>query len=176
MQSYVRGFDTQFARLVALLPSWFAPVMQGATLLGSPSLVIGGALVIAAVSWLKHRPRLAYAELASLVAFGGNTVIKDIVHRTRPHTIYVEHMRIHSYSFPSGHSFGATVFYGLLAYLAYQHLPRPWSFTVPVLLTILIILVGISRVYLGAHFPSDVIIGWLLGGLSLLAIIKWIRP
>jgi membrane-associated phospholipid phosphatase len=90
--------------------------------------------------------------------------------------MYVAHMRIHSYSFPSGHSFGATVFYGLLAYLAWSRLPHPWNLLVVLLLVLLIILVGLSRVYLGAHFPSDVVVGWLLGGLSLFVIIKYIRP
>jgi undecaprenyl-diphosphatase len=176
MHELLHSFDRTFARYIQLLPSWVSPIMNAATFLGEPAVVVSLAVAIALAAWIKQSRRLAYSQAAVLVAMGFNTIIKYSVHRSRPDTMYVAHMRIHSYSFPSGHSFGATVFYGLLAYLAWSRLPHPWNLLVVLLLVLLIILVGLSRVYLGAHFPSDVVVGWLLGGLSLFVIIKYIRP
>lgn len=176
MISAINRFDVLAARLIAKLPAGLSPIMNAATIVGLPAIVIGCALVAAAIAWAKHNRRVAYAFLATLLALGGNTIIKNIVHRARPHTIYVEHMRIHSYSFPSGHTFGSTVFYGLVAYLTYKYLPHPWGAITAAASVILILLVGVSRVYLGAHFPSDVLFGWLLGSMSLFIIIKFIHP
>jgi undecaprenyl-diphosphatase len=85
-------------------------------------------------------------------------------------------MKIKSYSFPSGHAYGGMVIYGLLAYLAYKHLPHPWNLLSALLLGMLIIVIGVSRVYLGAHFPSDVAVGWLLGAITLALILIFIKP
>jgi membrane-associated phospholipid phosphatase len=172
MHQYVTRFDQTIARTVSQLPLWLNTPLQIVSFFGLPAVVIALAVSLAIFSWLKGNLRLAGAQLACLVALGGNTLIKQLVHRSRPDTIYVEHMRIHSYSFPSGHAFGSTVFYGLLALLVWQHLPQPWNLIVMAALVGFIFLIGLSRVYLGAHFPSDVAVGWLLGSLSLLAIVK----
>ncbi len=66
--------------------------------------------------------------------------------------------------------------YGLLAYIAIKLLPQPWGIVVATLCGLLIALIGISRVYLGAHFPSDVLAGWALGAAALFVIIFVIRP
>jgi undecaprenyl-diphosphatase len=150
--------------------------MKSISFIGLPIVVILLAFMIGVVALLKGAPRVAFALAASMATLGLNTVIKNIVDRPRPDTLYVEGMRIHSYSFPSGHTVGSTVLYGLLAYLAYSYLPQPFNIIAALILGLLIFLVGISRVYLGAHFPSDVVAGWLLGGISLILIIKLIKP
>lgn len=172
MHPFLNRYDKALAGYVAHIPAGLTPLMNAVTFIGQPIIVIGIACVLIVGSWLKGFHKIAYAGIGTLIAFGGNTTIKHIVHRSRPDTIYVENMRIHSYSFPSGHTFGSTVVYGLLAYLVLRHLPQPWNYITFGLLITLIILVGISRVFLGAHFPSDVIAGWLLGAISLILIIK----
>ncbi|MDL2363159.1 MAG: phosphatase PAP2 family protein [Patescibacteria group bacterium] len=176
MQDTLHTFDKKAATLVQLLPSWVEPIMKLATFIGLPVIIILLASIIAVISWMKGTPRIAYAQVASVVALGADSILKYAVHRPRPKTLYVENMKIHSYSFPSGHAFGAVAFYGLVAYLAYKYLPEPVNILVTVVLIILIVLIGVSRIYLGAHFPSDVVGGWLLGGLCLLMIIKFINP
>ena len=68
------------------------------------------------------------------------------------------------YSFPSGHSALSTVAYGILALLViHSDLPRSLKRAIVAALVVLILLVGLSRVYLGVHYPSDVLGGWLSG-------------
>ena len=176
MQGSVIKFDRAVAGVIEKLPRGLEPVMSAATFVGLPVVIIALAAIVAVAAWVKGQHRIAYAMIASVVALGGNSILKHVVHRTRPDTMYVANMKIHSYSFPSGHAFGAVVIYGLLAYLAYTHLPAPYNLILSTGLVCLIILIGISRVFLGAHFPSDVLAGWALGAACLFLIIKFIKP
>ena len=176
MHDLVRRFDQSLVLLAGKLPRGLEPIMRAATFIGLPAVIMSLAAVIAIVSYFKGKYRIAIAQVASVVALGIDSIIKLIVHRDRPHTMYAKNMKIRSYSFPSGHALGAVAFYGLLAYLAYHYLPQPWNVIILALLIVMIILIGVSRVFLGAHFPSDVLGGWLLGGVFLLLIIKFIKP
>jgi len=150
--------------------------MLAVTVIGEPISVIAVSVVVAVIALFKGSHRLVVAILFGYVFFGINTLIKHLVQRTRPDTLFVEHMRIKSYSFPSGHAFGSMFFYGLLAYVAFTRLPHPWNLYSAILLGILIFLIGVSRVYLGAHFPSDVVVGWLFAGACLWLVIRFIKP
>lgn len=91
-----------------------------------------------------------------------NNVIKIIFSRARPNInpLVVET----SYSFPSGHSMMSMIFYGYLIYLIYNHLENKkikWIFIL--VLSILIFSIGFTRIYLGVHYVSDVIGGFVLG-------------
>lgn len=147
--------------------------MNGVTLLGDPVLIVSLGVFGMVYGWLKSRPYLANAFGAAMLSYAFGGLLKEFVHRTRPDTVYVTAMKFKSYSFPSAHALGATVIFGLLAYLAYRNLPAPWNVVLPILLTGLIFLIGVSRVYLGAHYPTDVIGGWILGGVALFLITKY---
>lgn len=172
MHTIAYRFDQTIAALVRTLPAWFDPIMRLATFLGQPLIVLSVGVAIAITSLLKGAERVAIAVYWGFVAFGINTLIKHLVHRARPDTLYANDMRIKSYSFPSGHAFGSMFFYGLLAYLAWQHLPQPWNYITAAALLVLIFIIGVSRVYVGAHFPSDVLAGWLFGAICLALVIK----
>lgn len=100
-------------------------------------------------------------------------VLKMIVHRPRP---LVGIIKETSFSFPSAHTVVSLAFYGFIAYLLLQSdknkLTKFIGFGG---LPILIILIGFSRLYLGVHFLSDVMAGYLLGGLWLLVGIKLVK-
>lgn len=145
------------------------------TYLGSFVFILGGALAV--MFWLVLRSR----KFQALVFGAGITVaglltrwIKVLTKVERP----TEFSRIPEtgYSFPSQHAVGAMIFYGFLLFLIYRHakngLARKLSSFV---LLSLILLVGFSRIYLGAHWASDVLAGWFLGGIILSAMIAALK-
>ncbi|WP_230501577.1 phosphatase PAP2 family protein [Sutcliffiella rhizosphaerae] len=91
-----------------------------------------------------------------------NTWLKAIFVRERPTLEHV--VEASYYSFPSGHSMNSIAFFGLLAILSFIYVKRKWlSYAFILLFSILILLIGISRIYLGVHFPLDVLAGFFAG-------------
>ena len=90
-----------------------------------------------------------------------NQILKHIVQRPRP--IEFRIIDESGYSFPSGHSMVSTAFYGFLIYLIYKNVKNKYlRNSLMIILSILIILIGTSRIYLGVHYTSDVIAGFLI--------------
>ena len=90
-----------------------------------------------------------------------NQILKRIVQRPRP----TEYRLIEEsgYSFPSGHSMISTAFYGFLIYLIFKNVKNKYvKWTSIIFLSILIALIGISRIYLGVHYTSDVMAGFVI--------------
>lgn len=115
--------------------------------------------------------------LVPLALFGGgvlNTVLKYLFQRQRP--ILPHLVEVTGFSFPSGHAMLSFIFYGLVAYLILLNTDNRLFKKFTVLLAVLIILaVGISRVYLGVHYPSDVLAGFAAGSFWLIACILGLR-
>lgn len=176
MKQLVHQFDHTLTGYIASLPSWLHTPFLIVTFIGQPIITMGIGLVIAGIAFGRNNQRLLIASVVALSTMGINTIMKYAFERDRPLTEYVANMVIKSYSFPSGHAAGSTVMFGLLAYLAFQALPQPWGGVTAALLVLLILSIGISRVYLGAHFPSDVVTGWVVGLAGLAIIIFIVRP
>ncbi len=90
-----------------------------------------------------------------------NQLLKRILQRPRPTEFRI--VEETGYSFPSGHSMVSMAFYGYLIYLIYRYIKNKYvKWTLITILNILICLIGISRIYLGVHYTSDVLGGFLL--------------
>lgn len=136
------------------------------TRLGNP-IVIGILTVV--VAWFvgihRNNKKIALWYVITVVFGAGvmNQVIKFFFQRERPDN--VEHLITQGgYSFPSGHAMGSVIVYGALLFLIIRTYSN-WKVILPVTLVIvpLIGLIGYSRIYLGVHYPSDVIGGYSLG-------------
>lgn len=131
-----------------------------------------GILSMAAVLglWLWRRQLTAWLLLLVLTVPGGmllNVAVKHLVHRARPQ-FDQPLVSLTSYSFPSGHTAGATVFYGFVALLLLAHAgDRRWRHAIVPAAAFMVLLVGLSRIYLGAHYTTDVLGAMVEGGLWL---------
>lgn len=105
--------------------------------------------------FLKNKNQKISVLLNLIVIFALNQVMKLVFNRARPSgNVLIE---ASGYSFPSGHSMVSMAFYGFLIYLAYKNIQNITIRNVTCIsLSILILLIGISRIYLGVHFASDV--------------------
>lgn len=102
-----------------------------------------------------------------LVGIGGGALLVAIMKAlfARPRPIFVQPIQILSdYSFPSGHSFFAVAFYGLIAYFLVQRFKSPFAHLIIYLVaSVIVLLIGFTRIYLGVHFLSDVLGGYFAG-------------
>ena len=130
--------------------------------------------VISLALWLGKRSADAVAVLLVLIPDGINTVLKVLVDRPRPEfSILVSPHSNHA--FPSGHAVHAFLLFGLFIIIVGETVKPFWLRTaIQGLLGVMILACGASRVYLGVHWPSDVLGGFLLGGFSMVAIL-WVR-
>jgi membrane-associated phospholipid phosphatase len=146
----------------ALRAGLLTAIMRGITALGSPVTIIG-LMIIITVLGLHFRKRLEIMtyNIAVIGAFGLSELLKRTFHRPRPPLPWLASAT--GFSFPSGHSLVSLTVYGFLAYLVYKNIKRPWLRNLlVVILLFLPIFIGISRIYLGVHFPSDVLAGWTM--------------
>lgn len=176
MHPLLHQFDLRFTTIIQQWPEWVRFFMLSATFVGQPVFTVGFGAVVAVFGLSRANMPLLYSGLVIIATFYTGFLTKLLFQRDRPITDYVLAMHFETFSFPSGHAVGSTVAYGLLAYLVWQWLPQPWSYIVCGLFVLLIVVVGLSRIYLGAHFPSDVIAGWLLGSVGLAVIVFIIQP
>lgn len=171
--------DLEIARALQSINSpIFAALMSLISWPGfSPQSFIISALIVGVIYTFGLRWEAITALVAALLPPLVNVIVKEYIRRPRPTVDLVHVFRIlESYSFPSGHVMFYVGFFGFLWFLAYTLLKRSWRRTLLLIfLGTLIALVGVSRIYLGQHWPSDVLGAYLLGGLTLVAILQFYR-
>ena len=155
IQTAVRG------QLSAVTTAFFSHL----TLLGNTSsqmVLIVACVLLLASPWVRW-----YAESLYLLAnglLGGFLIVllKNIYQRPRPSISHL--VEASGYSFPSGHSLGSMVILGTLAIILWQRFGNTiWGKCLVLCLGAVIFLVGLSRIYVGVHYPSDVLAGFILG-------------
>jgi len=148
----------------------FAGLMWWVSLIGYAPQIY---LLVAALAVLLFALGLRWEAVVSLVAAGGaaglGQLVKLVVHRPRPGANLVNVIQqLNSFSFPSGHVLTYTAFFGFLFFLGVTLLKPSWGRTLLlVILGALVALVGVSRIYVGDHWASDVVGAYLLGSIWL---------
>jgi undecaprenyl-diphosphatase len=145
-------------------PRWLRGAMRDVTALGSAPVLI--AFVLAVTGALVARRQRHAALLLLAATLGGrllNAGLKALFARPRPSTL-LHLVEVDSPSFPSGHAMdSAVIYFTLAALLASEVRPLALKLYFVVLAACLTLAVGVSRVYLGVHYPSDVLAGWTIG-------------
>jgi len=175
-----RAFDTWLLRALRepndladpIGPPWFEEMVRDITALGSTFVLTSAVMVVGAYLWMRRSPQKALF-LVVAVSLGAllNRLLKIGFARPRP-DIVAHGMYVSTESFPSGHAANSTVVYLLLgmmlARVETSSHAKIFILAVSVLVTLL---VGFSRVYLGVHWPADVLAGWLVG--AVWALLCW---
>jgi undecaprenyl-diphosphatase len=173
MRSLLHRFDRRVTKTIQAWPDAVRPWMEAATTLAHPIVVLAIAGVLLWPDWELPRHAAAFAGWTVIATLGVGAVLKLVLRRRRPIT-YIVRKWFSTFSFPSGHTTGATAAYGALAVLGISFMTSGLlSGVLAVFCLALVALVGVSRVYLGAHYPSDVVAGWLLGLAGVIAFGVW---
>ena len=161
------GFDTAVIGFVqGLEVSWLTSIMKGFTWIGSGYVVAPIALLIAGVLYFGLHYRQQAFLLIVVIAGTAllNKVLKIYFKRERPEIHRI--MDANGFSFPSGHSMMAFALYAIIAYIVWRNVKTTVSRFLLILFTaFMIIIIGISRIYIGVHYPSDVVGGFVASAL-----------
>ena len=122
---------------------------------------------------VKSKKYFKLISIPLIITYLTNMIFKLTINRNRPLTWIVTPP--HDPIFPSGHTFCSVFFYGIIVYLLKNIKNKNLRLFLRILLIILIILIGLSRLYLGVHFLSDVLAAYLLGLLVLIMFIKYYK-
>ncbi len=145
-------------------------LVEGFTFVGQPGVLLVVSLSLGFGLLLKRHQKeaiiLAVAALGTLIL---NNWIKELFRRARPPQ-WERVVDVSQYSFPSGHAMMSMVIYGLIGYLLATRYNR-WRGGIVSLTIFLIVAIGLSRLYLGVHYPTDVVAGYAAGLVWLIACI-----
>jgi membrane-associated phospholipid phosphatase len=162
-------FGVRFIVAFQGLGAWLTQPAQFFTFLGTEDFFI---LALPILYWCVDSMLGIQVAVLLLVTTNLNAAFKLALHAPRPYW-YSPKVRAlaseTSFGVPSGHAQTAATIWGLLA----ASLRKWWGWLIAILLTLLI---GLSRLYLGVHFPHDVLLGWLIGGLLLWLALRFWNP
>jgi undecaprenyl-diphosphatase len=151
--SYVQGLEAP----------WLTTIMRFFTFIGDtiPVIILTLVSLFLLYKVLNHRAELV---LFLAVMLGANILfltLKSFFHRARPDLHRLAEAT--NYSFPSGHATMAFALYGVLTFLLWRHINTSFKRTIHIILSGSVILsIGISRIYLGVHYPSDILAGYFI--------------
>ncbi len=141
-----------------LIKEQVTPIMKIVTFFGGATCLIGLTIILFITIKNKKIGLLIGTNLIVITIL--NQIFKFILQRPRPTENRI--INENGYSFPSGHSMISMAFYGFLIYLIYKYVKnKKLKYISITLISILIIFIGISRIYLGVHYTSDILAGFL---------------
>lgn len=147
-----------------IFPSWVTTMMRDITSLGSGTVIV--LFTFITIGYLLLQKNFRWLWIILIATIGGALLVwglKEFIGRTRP-TVVTHLIEEKSFSFPSGHSMMSAIVYltqsALLAKIEKSRKTKIYIISVALVLTFLI---GISRIYLGVHYPTDVLAGWVAG-------------
>ena len=149
-------------------------ILKFITFFGSHYFLLPANLLLAAV-FLFYKDQRKYSLKIVAISLTSTMMLfllKDLIQRQRPLLPVIAN--VPGYSFPSGHSFSSLVFFGMLSYIIFRTIKNNLlRYTLIICCFCFVLLIGLSRIYLKAHFASDVIAGFCLGTIWLV-LARWL--
>ena len=151
---------------MALRSEWGIKIFTAISFLGNYQFLVPFILLITILLYIKKKKKFIFPLVfviagAEIITFLG----KSWLYRERPMTAVFPEV---GFSFPSGHATAAIAFYGFLAFILIKVLKERYKCLIIISTILLAFLIGFSRLYLGVHYFSDVIAGYLVGVVALL--------
>lgn len=174
--NFLNEFDKDvYNFIIAFKSDLLTKYMSVITFLGSSGFIVLSIIFLLLLGWKKKLRFIRWIEIAAATAVSAtmNEILKIMFHRVRPEVMRLTEAT--GFSFPSGHSMTGMVFYGMLAFILVSEMKTKWKYLYAMLLSLLIINIGISRIYLGVHYPSDVAGGFCFGAVILNLVYGYIR-
>ena len=163
--------ETIYNLIIKMLNTNVTAVMMFISYLGSAVTLI--TLSIAFLLLFKNKKYPKFIILNLILVFILSRILKLIIARPRPQVLKL--VLENGYSFPSGHSMISAAFYGLIIYFIWKNVKNTkLKYISCILLALLILLIGVSRIYLGVHYATDVIGGFIIGFIYLVVFIKYL--
>lgn len=155
--------DKAFAVIAPVISPSLTEFVKAVTFLGTHDFLIPANLVLIAFLIYRKKNKLAWhTAVIALSSLGLMSLLKNLFRRKRPDHPMVE--GVTNYSFPSGHAFMSVAFFGLLIWLTIKYIKdKKTRIAIIVILSLLILLIGYSRIYLRLHYATDVIAGFGMG-------------
>ncbi|HIK08028.1 MAG TPA: phosphatase PAP2 family protein [Trichormus sp. M33_DOE_039] len=149
-------------------------IMKSVTFLGEPLFFLSISSVLGINLWQnQHQREATTLGLATVGAVGLNVLFKELFRRSRP-ALWDYIVNAVHYSFPSGHAMVSTAVYGCIGYILAKEFPQ-WRKPILGSTTVLILAIGVSRLYLGVHWPTDILAGYAAGLLWLIVCILYLE-
>ena len=159
--------------LIGFKSELLTKIMKIITFFADPITIISFCLIAGILYLLKYYLSI-YLILTTIISTFTNLLLKNVIRRDRPTILRL--VDASGYSFPSGHAMGSICFYGFIIYMIKKsNINNKIKTTINTFLSILIFLIGLSRIYLGVHYASDIIGGFILGYIILAGIITLIN-
>lgn len=147
-------------------------LFKGITILGNATMII---LVLAILLIYQHKKKQSregiYFVTFAILSYIISAILKILFQRERPNIQQL--IEITGFSFPSGHAYMSMVVYGYIIYLVNKNAKGKKRKITISLLSLLVFLIGVSRIYLGVHYVTDILFGYGLGLLSLIIFIMY---
>lgn len=156
----IQSFDSKIYSFISFFRSNFMDIFfRIITRFGDEEVLI--LIAIACLIFIKNR-KIGLSIVINLASIGLiNHILKEIIQRPRP-PMELRMVQESSFSFPSGHAMASLAFYGLIIYYILRYIKhKKWRNISCIILSVLILLIGISRIYLGVHYASDILAGFL---------------
>ncbi|MGD6956097.1 phosphatase PAP2 family protein [Rossellomorea aquimaris] len=164
-ENEIAQFDNSVSEIVrGFISPKLTTFMMSVTFLGGiKGITIFAISVVVILLFLKKYPLALFVGITITTGAGFNWLLKWIFKRERPDIEAL--IEQGGYSFPSGHSMSSFIFYGTLAFILFRALDhKRYKWASVIVVSFLVLLIGLSRVYLGVHYPSDILGGFTAGG------------
>lgn len=160
LNNEIMNFDSAvYNFIISFKSNFLTNIFKFITFFGSSIPLIS--ICIISFLFIKNKKIPMYISINLIVTAIFNLLLKNIIRRNRP--VGYRLVEETGFSFPSGHSMASMAFYGLIIYLVFKYVKNKYAkIALCTFLSILIVAIGISRIYLGVHYASDVLAGFMI--------------